>query len=266
VNNWHANFIRLTLESYASAGGRVNWAGILSDSDYLADIQNIVAYIGTKPGVYVEVSLWADPSFTSTGWPTTATQDIWRRLATTFANSSHVLFGLVNEPQMNYEGAWDDQVWQAMNSTVQVIRDTENSLGTPHHIVSVQGTGGWGRFLDYYTTHPIAAGGGSNVVYETHVYDGQAQFARLFQNPSKVIPVIIGEFGPSGDMTEADAGVLMALAEAAQVPYLAWTFHMRCAPNLLVDNSNGGCGVSMVLKPTSWGTLLKNRLAQPLAR
>ncbi len=54
---------------------------------------------------------------------------------------------------------------------------------------------------------------------------------------------------------------LMARAETAGVSYLAWTFHMRCPPNLLVDNSNGGCGVGMTLTPTDWGTQLKTRLA-----
>src|SRR5690606_24864998 len=46
-----------------------------------------------------------------------------------------------------------------------------------------------------------------------------------------------------------------------KVPTLAWTFHMRCPPNLIVDNSNGGCGVGMDLRPTAWGQLLKDHLA-----
>lgn len=74
--------------------------------------------------------------------------------------------------------------------------------------------------------------------------------------------MVIGEFGPSG-MTEANAVALMASAEAHGVPYLAWTFHMRCPPNLIVDDSNGGCGGGMTLTPTSWGTALKTRLATP---
>ena len=73
VDVWGANFIRLDLESYGSAGGRINWAGVLDDPGYLADIQAIVAHAAAKPGVYVLVSLWIDPSFTATGWPTPAT-------------------------------------------------------------------------------------------------------------------------------------------------------------------------------------------------
>ncbi|HQR30207.1 MAG TPA: cellulase family glycosylhydrolase [Anaeromyxobacteraceae bacterium] len=264
VDNWHANFIRLDLESYAAANGQVNWAGILLDAGYLADVQAIVAHAVAKPGVYVLISLWVDPSFTSLGWPTAATNQQWAKLAEVFRDEPRVLYGIVNEPQANYDGAQDAQVWSAMNAAVQAIRDVETAAGTPHHVITVQGTRSWSRVLDYYLTHPITAGGGVNIAYETHVYDGANQFAARFETPSLTVPVIIGEFGPvSGSMTESDCATLMASAEAHGVPYLAWTFHMRCPPNLLVDNSGGSCGVGMTLAPTSWGTLLKNRLATP---
>jgi endoglucanase len=264
VDNWHANFIRLALESYAAGNGQINWAGILADPGYLADIQDIVAHAVAKPGVYVMISLWVDPSFTSLGWPTAATNQEWAKLAEVFKNEPRVLFGLVNEPQANYDGAQDAQVWTAMNSAVQTIRDVETAAGTPHRIIAVQGTRSWSRVLDYYLTHPITAGGGVNIAYETHVYDAANLFAARFENPSATVPVIIGEFGPvAGTMTEADCVTLMSSAEAHGVSYLAWTFHMRCPPNLLVDSSGGSCGVGMTLTPTSWGTKLKTRLATP---
>ncbi|MBP7867145.1 MAG: FG-GAP repeat protein [Acidobacteria bacterium] len=260
VDVWKADFIRLDLESYATADGRVHWQSPLYDDDYVADIRQITDYIGTKPGVYVMVALWIDPSIDDNGWPTATTNQVWAKLADQFLNQPHVMFGIVNEPEMNYDGAWDAQVWQAMNSAVQAIRDRQDLAGAPYNLITVQGTGGWARFLNYYTTHPITAGGGVNVAYEVHVYDPASEFAARFENPSRTIPVIVGEFGPS-NMTEAECEELMRRAEVAEVPYLAWVFHMRCPPNLLVDNSGGGCGVGMTLTPTSWGTLLKNRLA-----
>lgn len=60
------------------------------------------------------------------------------------------------------------QVWHAMNFAVAAIREQEAALGMPAHIVAVQGTRGWARSLAYYMTHPITAGQGLNVVYETH--------------------------------------------------------------------------------------------------
>ena len=269
VDVWHANFIRLVLESYASAEGRVHYQGILDDPAYLADIVEIVRHIGTKPGVYVMVSLWDDPTFSSLGWPTAQTIEIWEQLAYTFRNDSNVLFGLVNEPQWNFDGALDADVWQAMNDTVAAIRAVESAAGTPSHLIAVQGTRAWARYLGYYVTHPITAGGGQNIVYETHIYDPAAEFQELLVEPAQTLPVIIGEFGPS-QMTLQDCVTLMDLAEQLEVPYTAWTFHMRCPPNLLVDYTNhanytnSGCGVGMSLVPTTpWGQTLKNRLAQP---
>jgi hypothetical protein len=64
-------------------------------------------------------------------------------------------------------------------------------------------------------------------------------------------------------MSEADASALQQAAEQMEIPHLAWTFHMRCSPNLLVDNSGGGCGRGMPLQPTSWGKLVKDRFAMP---
>lgn len=261
VDDWGADFMRLTLESYASADGRVHWQSFLDDADYLNDIVEIVEHVGTKPGAYILVSLWIDPGHSAEGWPTAATITAWQTLAQTFLHHDFVLFGLINEPESNFNGDQDAACWTAMNDTVQAIRDVEDAASTPRHLVAVQGTRAWARVLDYYVTNPITAGGGENIVYETHVYDAAADFADRFETPSQTLPVIIGEFGPaSGYMSEADCTALMDSADSLQVPYLAWTFHQRCPPNLLVENSGGGCGVDMALEPTSWGQLLQNRL------
>ncbi len=262
VDTWKADFIRLTLESYEEANYRNHFQGVLDDEEYLTDIIEIIDYIGTKPGVYVLLSLWVDPSFDNMGWPTADTITVWEKIAETFYDKPYVMFGLVNEPEYNFDGGYDDDVWQAMNSAVAAIRSTENSLNGKHHIITVQGTGGWSRFIEYYVGHPITAGNGENIAYETHVYNPQSDFESLFINPSSSIPVIIGEFGPTTYMNEDDCQALMNSAENLSVPYLAWTFHQRCAPNLIMDYSNNGCGVDMDIVPTEWGELLKNQLAK----
>jgi endoglucanase len=263
ADGWGANFMRLTLESYAQPNpGQVQWQNVVADPGYLADVVSIVHHATQKPGVYVLVSLWVDSTFSDLGWPTQSTREEWKVLAQTFKDEPHVLFGVINEPQLNFDGAQDPQVWSAMNDTVATIRAVEDAAGAPHHVVTVQGTGGWARRLDYYVTHPITAGGGDNVAYEVHVYNPASDFGMLFQQPSATLPVVIGEFGPT-NMTEQECGALMVSAEALEIPYLAWTFHMRCPPNLLVDDSQNGCGVGMPLSPTSWGSLLKQRLAMP---
>ena len=161
LDSWGANFVRLALESYASPeSGMVQWQNVLDDPEYLADIVEIVDHIGSKSGKYVLLSLWVDGSFTDLGWPAAETRQEWEKLAETFRDSPHVMFGLVNEPQENWNGNLDAQVWDAMNSTVQAIRDVEDGFGTPHHVITVQGTRAWARNLDYYVTHPHHRGWG----------------------------------------------------------------------------------------------------------
>jgi len=257
VDVWGANFMRLTLESYSQASGRTHWQGLLEDSEYLDNIIEIVDHIGRKSGVVVLLSLWEDPTFSEMGWPTDNTIPVWEKLSETFSNVSYVLYGIANEPTGNWSGALDAQCWEAMNTIVAAIRSVEEQLGSHKHIIAVQGTREWARRLDYYVTNPITAGDGENIIYETHVYDPITEFQILFIEPAQTLPVIIGEFGPvSGFNTMSDCEELIKEAESLKIPYLAWTFHMRCPPNLLVDNSNWGCGKNMPLEPTPWGELL----------
>ena len=262
IDVWGADFVRLDLESYGEQSPyMVQWLGVLDDPDYLDDVIEIVDHIGGKPGVFVELSLWIDPTFSSLGWPTADTQEIWALLAETFRDDAHVLYGLCNEPENNWDGSDDPAVWQAMDDAVAAIREVEDTYGTPHHVVAVQGTGAWARRLDYYVDHPITAGGGENVAYEIHVYDAESEFQSMLVDPAATLPVIIGEYGPAdGYMTDADSLALMELADSLGIPNLAWTFHMACPPNLLQDLSGGGCGVGMDLEPSAWGELLIDHL------
>ena len=266
IDDWHATFVRLTLESYATAAGRTQWQTVTSDSGYLADLVAITDHFRAR-GVYVLVSLWSDPSFTSMGWPTTATSEEWALLAGAFQDNPYVLYGVANEPQANLDGTFDSQVWDAMNQVVQTLRDTEPPAG-PHHIVAVQGTGGWARLLGYYVSHPITAGGGENVVYEEHFYDPASLLQTQLVEPAETLPVIVGEFGPAdrtlATMTLPDCVQLLAAAQAHDLPWLAWTFHFRCPPNLLVDQSRDMCGIGTPLVATGdWGALIKAQLSAP---
>jgi hypothetical protein len=63
-------------------------------------------------------------------------------------------------------------------------------------------------------------------------------------------------------MHAEDCVALMDLAEKLDVPWLAYTFHTNCPPNLLVDQT-GACGVGASLEPSPWGRIVKERLARP---
>lgn len=260
VDVWGANFVRLCLETDPSAG--VQNKTVAQDPAYLAQVRDIVDHIGSK-GAKVLLSLWVSPTFDSNGLPTSATNGVLKVLAEEFKNTPYVMFGVCNEPEMNYDGSRDAAVHAAMTAAVNAIREVENANGTPHHLVSVQGTGGWARRLNYYISHPINS---DNIVYEVHVYDPEANFNSMVTVPAQTLPVVIGEFGPVSNpnigvnMTLNDCQALVNLANSLGVSFLAWTFHMRCPPNLLQDNSSGGCGKDMALVPTAWGQLLKDNL------
>lgn len=266
VDDWHATFVRLLLESYPDAGagaGRKHYRGVLEDEDYFRDVMRVIGHIGKKRGVYVLVSLWHDPTFSPLGWPTERTQRVWKKLAAALRDMPFVLFGLVNEPQGNQDGRRDAEVWRAMNDTVLAIRSVERPEHP--HVITVQGTREWGRVLEYYVDHPITANGGVNVAYETHVYDDAGRFDALVTRPARVLPVIIGELGivsREAKMTERDCTTLMDLAEKLEVPWLAYTFHINCPPNLLVTHENT-CGVGVPLEPSAWGRVVKDRLSRP---
>ena len=268
TDDWRANFLRLLLESYPDDGrgkvgnARQHYKSVIDDDDYFRDVMRIVGHIGKKKGVYVLVSLWQDPSFSSLGWPTGRTAVVWKKLAGALRDMPYVMFGLVNEPQANEDGKRDAEVWQAMNETVAAIRSVERP--GRHHIVTVQGTREWGRSLDYYVDHPITAGGGVNVAYETHVYNRPSRFDELVGRPAKKLPVIIGELGPQQDkditMFPEDCTKLMDLAEKLDVPWLAWSFHNNCPPNLLIERKNA-CIAGASLEPSAWGRMVKTRLS-----
>ncbi|MCE9623963.1 MAG: glycoside hydrolase family 5 protein, partial [Deltaproteobacteria bacterium] len=262
TGEWKANFLRLALESRRAQDNYLN------NSAYRALVKEIVDYIGSKPGVYVMVSLWLDTSFDDKGLPTANTNAILEQLAKDFYNYDYVMFGVSNEPQENYDGAQDADVWNKMNAAVATIRKVEDSMGGNHHLVSVQGTREWARYLDYYLSHPITAGNGTNIIYETHVYNAPADFNALFLNSGKSIPVVIGEYGPINDQfhkaSVQDMQTLMSQANAASIPYLAWTFHHYCLPNLIADKLGATWdkntetdGLGMDLNPTDFGLAVK---------
>lgn len=270
TDEWHATLLRLLLESYPDDGsaknggyGRRHWKNVLEDEQYFRDVMRIVGHVGKKRGVYVLVSIWQDPTLSPLGWPTKRTAEVWKKLAYALRDMPFVMFGLVNEPQSNEDGKRDAEVWEAMNDTALAIRSVEQP--GRYHVITVQGTREWGRSLDYYVEHPITAGGGVNVAYETHVYNRPSRFDELVVRPAKKLPVIIGELGPQQDahvtMLPEDCEKLFDVAEKLDVPWIAWTFHNNCPPNLLVERTNT-CAAGAPLEPSAWGRAVRARLAR----
>jgi hypothetical protein len=268
IDTWHASFIRFNLWSFPESGGRVQWKSLVDDPQYYADIQTVVNHMTGKPGVYVMVTLFLDPSMVPSGqthatWPTDKTLPVYKMLAQAFANNPRVLFGLMNEPQD--PASENAALAQIFTKAIDTIRAVEAEKGTPQHIIVAQGSTGWARDLTYWLAHPL----GANIAYEVHPYNPPTDFDAIFVTPSKTLPVIIGEFGDSQYQTIAQAKTLMEVAEMNEVPWIAWNFHQRCDPNLLQDKGTSaydgcgfkGAGTAYTWPPTEWGQAVKDRLA-----
>ena len=279
---WGADFLRIPMGTYVSDSG-----DFILDTSYRQNLISIVNNLAVKRvgagknrPVYVELSIWNDPAKPLDELPTTAAtgpnagskytfQDLWRAISTVFYKYPYVVYGITNEPNGITDTAG---AWQQFNDVVQTIRDTETSLaaqlGQPvnHHLVSVQGLNGWARDLSYYVSHPISAGGGANVVYETHVYNPQSDFNSQFEVPSATLPVIIGEFGPDGTyMAQGDLQPMMTAAEQAKIPYIGWYYQTNdCWPGMLNSETVGTSGGRSCLTYTNdaFGQVVHDQLSK----
>jgi Cellulase (glycosyl hydrolase family 5) len=274
IDVWHATFIRFLLSSKSAPfnAGELQWKSIVDDPAYYADIQTNVNHM-TDKGAYVLVTLFADPTVKTEAaggddseWPGSAgdgnTNLRYTMLAQAFKTNPRVLFGLTNEP--HGPAARDAELATRYQSAIDAIRKVENDAGTPHHLIAVQAPEGYARDLTYFLAHPLP---GDGIVYEIHPYNTAPEFDKLVTQPAKTLPIIIGEYGPAGTMTDADVKALWPVAQAAGVPHIGWNFHMRCPPNMLTDTTSDGCGLAAstnyAFPRTAWGDELFTYLNTP---
>ena len=272
IDVWHANFIRFLLSAKAAPYNQyeVQWQSLVDDPQYLADIVENVTHMTAKPGVYVEVTVFADPTIKpesadyDSEWPSSAgdTLPVYRALAEAFHDDAHVLFGLTNEPHGTADH--DAELASRYTDAIAAIRAVEDAHGSPHHIIVVQAPESYARDLTYFVAHPLA---GDQIAYEIHPYNPASDFDALIVQPHQRLPIVIGEYGPAEGMTDADVQALWQVAQANDVPYIAWAFHQRCPPNLLQDTASDGCGLDAStgydFPRTAWGDELFAHLQTP---
>jgi endoglucanase len=272
IDNWHATFIRFLLSAKAAPLNQfeLQWKNLVDDPQYLADIKTNVDHISAKSGVYVLVTLFADPTIKDNNtdfdseWPGSLgdTSSRYTRLAETFYANPRVLFGLTNEP--HGPAARDAELATRYTDAIAHIRAVEDAHHTPHHIVVVQAPEGYARDLSYFVANPLA---GDQIAYEIHPYNPASDFDALVVRPGRTLPILIGEYGPAGTMTESDIRTLWTTAQANEVPYIGWVFHQRCPPNMLQDTASDGCGLDAstgyAFPRTAWGNLLHDHLQTP---
>jgi len=272
IDVWHANFIRFLLSAKDAPYNQYEqqWKSLVDDPVYFADIVQNVEHMTAKPDVYVLVTLFADPTIKpdngdyDSEWPSSLGDSNTRytKLAEAFYDDPKVLFGLTNEPHTT--AAHAPELAAVYQDAIAAIRAVEDAHGAPHHIVVVQAPGAWSRDLSYFVAHPLT---GDQIAYEVHPYNPASDFDALIVQPSQTLPIIIGEYGPAGTMTDNDIKQLWTVAQAQGVPYIAWDFHQRCPPSMLQDTASDGCGLDVstgyAFPRTAWGDLFYAHLQTP---
>ena len=256
MTSWKPTFVRVSLamDSYPPYG--ISWSA--DTSQYATTMTSFIEAIGAHPNTYVLVTLRSEASMVNAQnaqcahggddavcIPTSGTDATYKALVDTFKDKPYVLFGISNEPGGN--DATQAQITSAMSHAVGTIRAEEDAQGVPHHLVSVQGLG-YTSNIAFYDTAPLPY---DNVVYEFHSYPPQAS-AYTQSN----IPVIIGEYGPSGTDTSFTTA-LYADLESKQIPNLAWDLdtYNNCSPDL------ANVTTTTAITPSAWGLVVKAYLS-----
>ncbi|HSQ62050.1 MAG TPA: cellulase family glycosylhydrolase [Polyangiaceae bacterium] len=255
MSGWKPTFLRISLSMDSYSPYDISWKN--DTSQYRTHMTNLIDAVGTYPNTYVLVTLRSDSTMVDGNnqqcahggddaicIPTASTDDVYRAIVDTFKDKAYVLFGISNEPGGNV--ATNTALSAAMSHAVGVIRAEEDSLGVPHHLVSVQGND-WTSSIGFYDSAPLSF---DDVVYEYHSYPPASSGYTQAH-----IPVIIGEYGPSGsDLSWTST--FYADVESKQIPNLAWDLdtYNNCSPALASVTHTTS------ITPSAWGQAVQTYL------
>jgi endoglucanase len=182
----------------------------------------------------------------------------WQSLAGRYGDNPAVLMGLYNEP---YDITWD--VWLSGGMVEETPRrrrgtpaptqptamtyravgfqqlyDATRAAGARENLIVIGG-------LDWaYDLAGIASGEhavkGRNIVYDTHVYPGkdwkpEFSWENAFLDPSKTLPVLVGEWGGGGNQQEFVQKFSQLLRGTPRLNWTAWDMHPAAGPTLIKD-------------------------------
>ena len=251
------DWVRLTLEADNSN------ENVINDPQYWQDIQNIVANVGSKPGKYIEVSIWLDPSLQASkngipnegdpnvpGGPSATTLQEWLVMIKVFKSQPHVIIGIAHEPitlKSNSSGV--QYLYNAMNYVAGSLR-----LTGANNLFLVQ-CASYSSDCSIYLDNPI---NDTNVAYEVHLY---APASSIDTSLMLDLPLIVSETAvdndchdDSGYETVSDFIHLVHVCQTRNIPYAGWSLDEACCPNML---ATGSCDTIDPSQPqlSNWGQL-----------
>lgn len=214
AHEWHGNIV-----IHGFAANPVN----SHDKHYLHLLDQYVALTGANR-MYVVFS-WR--SYTPNGpqppYPDVRARSALAILAARYRGDPHVMFSLQVEPH---------QVsWTWLRPVYERMIDAVRKAAAPYRpLIFVPGTA-WGKDISGAIADPVKR---PNIVYTSHPYTSAGAFDRYFGAAVDTgLPVFIGEFGPTPDMTMSDVRVLLAYARQHRIGWAAWGFEYDASPSLV---------------------------------
>lgn len=212
------------------------WAPNDGDNFYNNLLRPVVNYCRTK-GIYCIIDLHYIADITSANASTV--QQFWAYMAPKFANDSHVIFELYNEPINNKNGSAAAN-WSVVKGYMQtwynVVRQS-----APNNLVLI-GTPQWCQQLVAAKNSPIS---GTNIAYVCHLY---ARHWPVQWNKDQItqsagsIPIFMTEWGfsqvsefPVGTITNYGAP-LMGMMDQHGIHWTAWVAHYSWSPAMFNSN------------------------------
>ncbi len=198
---------------------------------YYDDVLRPAVDYARQKGLYAIID-WHYVDDTSSHRQTTAA--FWTDIAPRFANDSHVMFELYNEP-IN-DGNWTE-VRQDMQDWYDIVRDA-----APQNLVLV-GTPNWCQLVGASATQPID---GTNVAYVAHMYPqhwAQTSLRDEIATAAAAHPVFVTEWGFQQGSNDILDGTITSygapfkqFVEQQGVSWTAWCASSSWGPPMFNDD------------------------------
>lgn len=192
----------------------------------------------------------------------------WAYMAPRFAQDSHVIFELFNEP-IN-PGSSDLNRWLSVRTDMQTWIDIVRSYA-PNNLILVAGPS-YSQIIGPAASHPVSDPiGGQNIAYVSHLYPGHLDgtwgdpqwYKTHVETCAAVYPVFMTEWGFSADGGTGLTGSittygqpLLDWADGLKISQTAWVASYDWKPSIFYSNWTLRCGEAEM------GCFLKNRLYQ----
>lgn len=243
---WYPKIIRIPIIPPDASSGWPHRFDPNDDSYYNNLLKPVVDYCASKD-LYAIID-WH--YITDTWDKVEQTSEFWQYIAPRFANDSHVLFELFNEP-INGGGSSTDR-WISVRDDMQTWVDIVRTYA-PHNLILVGGPQ-WCQILAPQAANPID---GDNIVYVSHIYP--AHWLGIYGNPvwfrnqittcAAVHPVIMTEWGftttsetlLNGTVTEYGQP-LIDFIEGLGIGSTAWCASYNWGPPMFWNDWTLRCG------------------------